>query len=127
MKYLACFAVLALGCVDAASAQTDDAFNTYVDAGFAAMDTDKNGNVDRTEFAAFMRKRLAQQGAEFDAAFTKLDKNADGSLSKAEAAAGNPLLAEHFSEVDTNKDGALSKDELRAAMIAAQTSQAAAQ
>ena len=42
------------------------------------------------------------------------DTNADGLISRAEAAALPRLLA-HFDEIDTNKDGQISFEELRAA------------
>jgi len=44
----------------------------------------------------------------------ELDKNADGSISRDEAAA-HPRLSRSFDRIDTNKDGVLSQDELRAA------------
>lgn len=43
-----------------------------------------------------------------------LDKNADGSISRDEAAA-HPRLSQNFDRIDANKDGMLSQDELRAA------------
>jgi len=42
------------------------------------------------------------------------DTNKDGLISKAEAAAIQPMT-EHFDQLDTNKDGFLSQDELKAA------------
>ena len=42
------------------------------------------------------------------------DTNADGLLSRSEAAA-LPRIAEHFDEIDANKDGQVSFEELRAA------------
>ena len=41
------------------------------------------------------------------------DTNADGLISRAEAAA-LPRILEHFDEIDTNKDGQVSFEELRA-------------
>lgn len=42
------------------------------------------------------------------------DTNADGQISRAEAAA-LPRLAQHFDAIDADKDGQVSRDELRAA------------
>ncbi len=122
MKYniaLATFAVLSATSV---SAQTADRTKAYIDAGFATMDANKDGKVDRAEFDRFMRARLARQAATFNSGFAQLDRDANGSISKAEAAA-NQQLAENFAQVDTNRSGSISKEELRAAMIAAQANE----
>ena len=50
--------------------------------------------------------------AAFDADFTKLDANKDGSLSKEELA--KHKLAPHFGMLDSNKDGKLSPQEFAA-------------
>ena len=41
------------------------------------------------------------------------DKDGDGKISRAEAAA-MPRLAKHFDEIDTNKDGFITKGEMKA-------------
>ncbi len=46
--------------------------------------------------------------------FAKIDKNADGLISRDEAAAF-PRLIKHFDQIDTNHDGNISKEELQAA------------
>ena len=46
-------------------------------------------------------------------AFSKLDANHDGKISKQEAAA-DPALEAHFSQADTNQDGALEQGEFAA-------------
>lgn len=120
MKMQMFLAALALASTAAGAQQAAvDPSQAYIDSGFAAMDTDKNGQIDRAEFTRFMQARLEKQRASFDDAFAKLDKNGDGKISKAEAAVLQPL-AENFAAVDTNSDGAISKDELRAAMLASQ-------
>lgn len=49
-----------------------------------------------------------------DPAFTKLDTNKDGFISKSELPAKHPLLP-HFGMVDKNKDGKLDRKEFEAA------------
>lgn len=47
--------------------------------------------------------------------FASIDTNADGKISKDEAAkAERPMLKEKFDEIDTNKDSFIDKDELKA-------------
>ena len=66
---------------------------------------------------AFASTAFAQQGDRQGRMLERLkaaDTNADGLISRAEAAA-LPRLAEHFDAIDTNKDGQVSFEELRAA------------
>ncbi|MBN8638098.1 MAG: hypothetical protein J0M07_22465 [Anaerolineae bacterium] len=53
--------------------------------------------------------RLAKQKAQ--ERFLAIDKDKDGRISKAEAEANSPYLAEHFPERDLNRDGFLSWEE----------------
>jgi hypothetical protein len=46
--------------------------------------------------------------------FSAADKDRDGALTLAEAQAGTPTLAAHFSSVDANGDAKVSTDELNA-------------
>lgn len=46
-------------------------------------------------------------------AFSKLDTNHDGKISKQEAAA-DPAVEAHFSQADANKDGSLERSEFAA-------------
>jgi len=46
--------------------------------------------------------------------FAAADTDHDGSLSRAEAAAGMPRLAKHFDEIDTDHDGKLTLAEVAA-------------
>ena len=57
----------------------------------------------------------AATDTEITAAFTKADKNADGKLSRDEAAA-LPAVAANFDRVDSDKDGTISSTEFGKAM-----------
>ena len=57
----------------------------------------------------------AASGAEVKAAFTKADKNADGKLSRDEAAS-LPAVAANFDKVDADKDGSISEAEFGKSM-----------
>lgn len=105
------------------AAQAADPVASYIDDGFALMDANRNGQVDRAEFAAFMRTRLAKQAQQLDTAFAEIDQNRDGKISKAEAGKV-PDLAENFAEVDSNADGGIDKSELRTAAAQAQMQEA---
>lgn len=121
MKIKMIVAAVAASIAAVATAQTsDEATKRYIDAGFAAMDLNKDGKVDPAEFDQFMRARLARQAAKFDETFAQFDQDKNGSISRKEAEATNALLAKYFDFVDTDKNGSISKDELRAAMICAQ-------
>ena len=52
-----------------------------------------------------------------DPGFNKLDRNNDGSLSRAEAAR-NPYLVQHFKDADKNGDGKVSRSEYLRVMTA---------
>ena len=59
----------------------------------------------------------AQDKAAVESAYSKADTNADGRLSKEEAAA-LPAIGAKFEELDKNKDGALSVEEFSAGHMA---------
>ena len=58
-----------------------------------------------------------------DSTFAKLDKNKDGYISKAEAAA-DPKLAKDFAKFDLNNDGKLNRAEYLAAAAKEDTGKA---
>ncbi|MCC2978282.1 hypothetical protein LK533_16655 [Sphingomonas sp. PL-96] len=107
----------------AATAQTDARTKAYIDAGFATMDANRDGKVDRSEFDRFMRIRLARQAQQLDSAFAGLDTNQDSGIDPSEAAV-LPQLADNFAAVDADNSGKISKGELRAAAAAAQAQEA---
>ena len=61
---------------------------------------------------------MAKDKVTIEAAFTRADVNADGKLSKEEAA-GLPTISAKFAELDKNKDGFLSLAEFAAGYTAA--------
>jgi Ca2+-binding EF-hand superfamily protein len=103
-------------------------FTKNLDARFAAIDTNKDGQLSKAEIAAAEAKALQRaQAAEqqrLEAEFRKLDTNHDNQLSLAEfkAAMPAPRLAESpdqmLAALDTNKDGKISAAEYRAPKLA---------
>ena len=60
----------------------------------------------------------AKDKTAMEAAFTRADTNADGKLSKDEAAR-MPAITAKFDELDTNKDGSLTMDEFATGYMSA--------
>lgn len=90
-----------------------------------ALDKNKNGVIDYTEFltaASDKTKLLTDQNLRF--AFNMFDKNRDGRISKLELKAvfetaeqkDDDLWTEVFNEVDTDGDGDISFEEFKASM-----------
>jgi hypothetical protein len=73
---------------------------------FDQIDTNKDGVLSKEERQAFAQSHKGE-------GMKKIDTDASGTISRAEAA-NHPRLAKHFDQVDTNKDGVLSKEELQA-------------
>lgn len=72
---------------------------------FDQLDTNKDGVVSRAEYQQFM-----------EGAFTKLDTDGNGMLSKEEA--GAVLTPEQFNNVDADKNGQLSRKEFMTQVMA---------
>jgi hypothetical protein len=124
--------VLAQGAAKPARTPQPIAKSAYVqrvDATFAAVDTNKDGGIDRAEIETAETKvlgaRKAQLISQREAAFKQLDANKDGSLTLTEfnaqlvkqalpKANAAPMLA----RLDTNKDGKVSAAENRAPAVA---------
>lgn len=90
------------------------------EAFFDKVDANKDGKLDRAEMGAYRKAQFEQHRAEmrqrFDARFKAADKDGDGALSKQEAQAGMPRLAERFDKLDGNRDGKLTQQELASGM-----------
>jgi Ca2+-binding EF-hand superfamily protein len=82
-------------------------------ASFDKLDRDKDGMVTQEEMKEARTTRMAAMREHAEERFKTADKNGDGSLSKEEATASMPRLAQRFDSLDQNKDGQLSRDELR--------------
>lgn len=109
----------------AASAAADDEENSqdqkdrraqYIGKAFERFDTNKDGTIDRDEFAVGLQHFLDRQKRAFNRDFDAADANHDGKLSRSEVKQANPALAEHFADIDTNNDGFLSRSEIRASI-----------
>lgn len=109
----------------ASQAAPADPKQAYIDSTFTAMDTNKDGRVDKAEYTRYQQGRFSKQADSIDAAFSAMDTNKDGRISKDEATLV-PEIAKYFAGLDTDGDGYLSLKEMQQAMVAAQTADAPA-
>jgi hypothetical protein len=99
-------------------------FTKNVDARFAAIDANHDGQLEKSEIAAAQAKALqnaqAMEQKRLEAEFKKLDTNKDNQLSLAEFKAAAPGVRasetpdQMIAAVDANKDGKISAAEYRA-------------
>ena len=61
------------------------------------------------------KERMQQMKAKAEAWWKKVDTDGDGKISRDEANANAPHLAQNFDKIDTDHDGTISREELRAA------------
>jgi Ca2+-binding EF-hand superfamily protein len=115
-----------------ASAQASDlALRTdvqkNVDANFARLDTDSNGQLTKAEVDAAQARTRQQAAAaiatRLEQEFAKIDTNKDGRLTLAEfkAAAPSPRMADSdtaLQRLDANRDGKITAEEFRAPILA---------
>ena len=84
---------------------------------FAAIDTNRDGHLVRSELRAWHQRQRPQREAQvrqrFEQRFADADLNRDGKLSRVEVAEKMPRLAERFAWMDDDKDGFLSRNELQ--------------
>ena len=96
MKKIVLMSVLALGQITPAIAQQQAA--TMNQGQMSALDSNKDGAIERSEYEAFMSN-----------AFVNLDKNKDGNLTSDETK--QALNAQQFAATDANGDGKISRNE----------------
>jgi Ca2+-binding EF-hand superfamily protein len=103
-------------------------FVKSVDARFAAVDTNHDGTLSKSELQAaqarVMQQMMAARQQRIQAEFKQLDTNHDGQLSAQEFAAAVPTLRasetsdQMMQQLDTNHDGKVGPDEFRAPQLA---------
>jgi len=82
---------------------------------FDEIDANHDGQVTADELRAWHARAREQRKDVATARFKKIDADADGKISRAEAQANAPKLAARFDQIDANQDGYITPDELRAA------------
>jgi hypothetical protein len=81
-------------------------------AEFDAADTNKDGQLGTTEMNAHREKMRVEMRAKAEQRWTEADKDGDGALTREEAQASMPGLAERFEQFDSNSDGKIARDEM---------------
>lgn len=81
-------------------------------ADFAAVDTNKDGQLDAAEMNAHREQMRVQMRAKADERWKAADTNGDGEISLAEAEASMPRMAQNFASFDANGDGEVSRQEM---------------
>jgi hypothetical protein len=81
-------------------------------ADFDAVDANKDGQLDAAEMNAHREKMRIEMRAKAEQRWKDADKDGDGALSREEAQASMPGLAERFEKFDSNGDGKIARDEM---------------
>lgn len=80
---------------------------------FDAADRNKDGQLDQAEMTAHREAMHEQMRAKAVERWKAADKDGTGSLSRDEAKASMPHVADDFDQIDANKDGQVSSEEMR--------------
>jgi len=81
-------------------------------ADFDTADTNKDGQLDAAEMNAHRERMRGEMRAQADERWKAADTDGDGAISRAEAQASMPRMAERFESLDANDDGKVSREEM---------------
>lgn len=81
-------------------------------ADFDAADANKDGKLETAEMDAHRDKMRVEMRAKAEERWKAADADGDGALSRDEATASMPRLAERFDKFDSNGDGKIARDEM---------------
>lgn len=81
-------------------------------AAFDAWDKNGDGSLDQAEMTAHREAMRTEMRAKAHERLKAADTDGDGSISRKEAEASMPGLAEKFDRMDADKDGKISRDEM---------------
>jgi Ca2+-binding EF-hand superfamily protein len=79
---------------------------------FDAADKSKDGQLDAAEMDAHREAMREEMRAKAEERWKAADKDGNGALSREEASASMPRMAERFDRFDANGDGSISRDEM---------------
>lgn len=81
-------------------------------ADFDAADVNKDGTLDSAELDTHRRKMRVEMRAQAEQRWKDADTDGDGALTREEAQASMPGMAERFEQFDSNGDGKIARDEM---------------
>lgn len=82
-------------------------------ARFGEIDANQDGQLDQGEMSAHREKRQAEMQSRGEERWKAADKDGDGVISRDEANASMPRMAERFGQFDADSDGRVSREEMQ--------------